>query len=86
MALNIPNPTSDRMHCNPRFISFFLHDENVDVDDFRFLNRFLSQWGIQRERERERDQGCQMAKFDPFLFLPSTLVQSKERKGSNFAV
>ena len=53
------------------------------------------------------DQGCQMAKFDPFLSLdcarvegaprpppstlglrppPSTLVQSKERKGSNFAI
>ena len=35
-------------------------------------------------------QGCQMAKFDPFLSLvcaptPSTLAQSKERKGSNFA-
>ena len=33
--------------------------------------------------------GCQMAKFDPFLSLdwaptPSTLAQSKERKGSNF--
>ena len=37
-----------------------------------------------------RRQGCQMAKFDPFLSLdcaptPSTLAQSKERKGSNFA-
>ena len=32
-------------------------------------------------------QGCQMAKFDPFLSLPppSTLAQSKERKRSNFA-
>ena len=34
-------------------------------------------------------QGCQMAKFDPFLSFcaptPSTLAQSKERKGSNFA-
>ena len=35
-------------------------------------------------------QGCQMEKFDPFLTLdiapmPSTLAQSKERKGSNFA-
>ena len=34
---------------------------------------------------------CQMAKFDPFLSLdcaptPSTLAQSKERKGSNFAI
>ena len=28
-------------------------------------------------------QGCQMAKFDPPT--PSTLAQSKERKGSNFA-
>ena len=26
------------------------------------------------------------AKFDPFLSLPSTLAQSKERKGSNFAI
>ena len=32
-------------------------------------------WGL-----RVGDQGCQMAKFDP-----STLAQSKERKGSNFA-
>ena len=33
------------------------------------------------------DQGCQMAKFDPFL-APGWRVgaQSKERKGSNFAV
>ena len=36
-------------------------------------------------------QGCQIAKFDPFLSLdcaptPSTLAQSKERKGSNFAI
>ena len=30
-----------------------------------------------------RLQGCQMAKFDP---TPSTLAQSKERKGSNFAI
>ena len=35
-------------------------------------------------------QGCQMAKFDPFLSLDCTRVevvgaQSKERKGSNFA-
>ena len=35
--------------------------------------------------------GCQMAKLDPFLSLdcaplPSTLAQSKERKGSNFAI
>ena len=38
-------------------------------------------------------QCCQMAKFDPFLSLdcaptpsPSTPAQSKERKGSNFAI
>ena len=36
-------------------------------------------------------QGCQMAKLYPFLSLdcaptPSTLAQSKERKGSNFAI
>ena len=36
------------------------------------------------------DQGCQMAKFDPFLSLDCARVegvgaQSKERKGSNFA-
>ena len=35
-------------------------------------------------------QGCQMAKFDPFLSLDCARVegvgaQSKERKGSNFA-
>ena len=38
-----------------------------------------------------KTQGCQMAKFDPFHSLDcapttSTLVQSKERKGSNFAI
>ena len=37
-----------------------------------------------------RLQGCQMAKFDPFLSLDCARVegvgaQSKERKGSNFA-
>ena len=36
------------------------------------------------------EQGCQMAKFDPFLSLDCAGVegegaQSKERKGSNFA-
>ena len=33
-------------------------------------------------------QGCQMAKFDPLdcAPTPSSLAQSKERKGSNFAV
>ena len=30
-------------------------------------------------------QGCQMAKFDPFLSLDCARAQSKERKGSNFA-
>ena len=44
----------------------------------------------ERERERLLNHGCQMAKFDSFLSLdfaptPSTLAQSKERKGSNFA-
>ena len=46
----------------------------------------------ERRREREEDgpQGCQMAKFDPFLSLDCARVegvgaQSKERKGSNFA-
>ena len=39
---------------------------------------------------RHCDQGCQMAKFDPFLSLDCARVegvgaQSKERKGSNFA-
>ena len=38
----------------------------------------------------KRNQGCQMAKFDPFLSLDCARVegvgaQSKERKGSNFA-
>ena len=42
-----------------------------------------------RERLVE-EQGCQMAKFDPFLSLDCARVegvgaQSKERKGSNFA-
>ena len=39
---------------------------------------------------QEQEQGCQMAKFDPFLSLDCAGVegvgaQSKERKGSNFA-
>ena len=39
---------------------------------------------------RAWSQGCQMAKFDPFFSLDCTRVegvgvQSKERKGSNFA-
>ena len=39
--------------------------------------------------DNEEDQGCQMAKFDPFLSLDCARVervgaQSKERKGSNF--
>ena len=49
-----------------------------------------------RSRTQEPDlvllaiQGCQMAKFDPFLSLDCARVegvgaQSKERKGSNFA-
>ena len=40
--------------------------------------------------EGGNQQGCQMAKFDPFLSLDCARVegvgaQSKERKGSNFA-
>ena len=43
--------------------------------------RYVNQW----------KQCCRIAKFDPFLSLdcaptPSTLAQSKERKGSNFAI
>ena len=42
------------------------------------------------EGEGTQVQGCQMAKFDPFLSLDCARVegvgaQSKERKGSNFA-
>ena len=42
------------------------------------------------ESGRMMIQGCQMAKFDPFLSLDCARVegvgaQSKERKGSNFA-
>ena len=46
---------------------------------------------VKKERERGRRplQGCQMAKFDPFLSLDCAMMegvgaQSKERKGSNF--
>ena len=43
-----------------------------------------------RMSECRGGQGCQMAKFDPFLSLDCARVegvgaQSKERKGSNFA-
>ena len=43
------------------------------------------------EEEGVCHHGCQMAKFDPFLSLDcaptsSTLAQSNERKGSNFAI
>ena len=39
----------------------------------------------------QKQQGCQMAKLNPFLSLDCARVegvgaQSKERKGSNFAV
>ena len=51
----------------------------------------LGQWAISEEKERLREQGCQMAKFDPFLSLGCARVegmeaQSKEREGSDFAV
>ena len=55
------------------------------VFDFRLRVRRGICVGIRPVKEDYRrgfKQGCQMAKFDPF---PSTLVQSKERKGSNFA-
>ena len=40
--------------------------------------------------ETHQQQGCRMAKFDPFLSLDGARVegvgtQSKERKGANFA-
>ena len=46
--------------------------------------------GDSRHVRRGIEQGCQMAKFDPFLSLDCARVedvgaQSKERKGSNFA-
>ena len=37
-------------------------------------------------RERQREQGCQMTKFDPFPSLDCARVEGVgERKGSNFA-
>ena len=46
--------------------------------------------GTQALSSAHLNQGCQMAKFDPFLSLDCARVegvgaQSKERKGSNFA-
>ena len=45
---------------------------------------------VVHSRTASKHQGCQMAKFDPFLSLDCARVegvgaQSKERKGSNFA-
>ena len=51
----------------------------------------LAARGCGRIAENCGRQCCQIAKFDPFLSLdcaptPSTLAQSKERKGSNFVI
>ena len=45
---------------------------------------------VEQDTQLNRNQGCQMAKFDSFLSLDCTRVEglrgrSKERKGSNFA-
>ena len=56
-------------------------EEASPVSPLVFRSNFL---------RRSWAQGCQMAKFDPFLSLDCARVegvgaQSKERKGSNFA-
>ena len=57
------------------------------------MPRMAEMSGVIRISETTRmsfEQGCQIAKFDPFLSLDCARVegvgaQSKERKGSNFA-
>ena len=48
-------------------------------------------WATKSEKEERETQGCQVAKFDPFLSLDCARVEgvgaaSKERKGLSFAV
>ena len=67
-----------------------LGDDDVDVG--RRFRESLQDGDIHSLvwRRAAVNQGCQMAKFDPFLSLDCAMVegvgaQSKERKGSNFA-
>ena len=68
------------------------------VADWKLVSAGSVSYGSLFARERNMqdrnqlwDQGCQMAKFDHFLSLDwareeGVGAQSKERKGSNFAV
>ena len=56
----------------------------------RKSERRMNKKRSRKQVNRDGIQGCQMAKFDPFLSLDCARVegvgaQSKERKGSNFA-
>ena len=64
------------------FAPIFCPDDEISAAEWQ-----LSEGTKGRQSSR---QGCQMAKFDPFLSLVCARVegvgaQSKERKGSNFA-
>ena len=83
-----PRPDKGREY----FLTNRFPDERHYCDHFSFSRRRSDfHFGIAVNVGGDRNPCCQMAKFDPFLSLdcastPSTLAQSKERKGSNFAV
>ena len=70
-------------------------DDGVDgqapeVDEAHHVDERQDDAREHEHAELDGGQGCQMAKFDPFLSLDCARVegvgaQSKERKGSNFA-
>ena len=67
-------------------------DSNVDFSTKTFdtVIAVCSELGRNADDGDGHSQGCQMAKFDPFLSLDCARVegvgaQSKERKGSNFS-
>ena len=82
----------DRRH---RFLAFLLDAFLLLPPDPALLMEceLLETWCrylLSLAAEESLVQGCQMAKFDPFLSLDCARVegmgaQSKERKGSNFA-
>ena len=64
--------------------------KNFMVVDINRRKDYVKTLMLSGKSDAVSDQGCQMAKFDPFLSLDCARVegvgaQSKERKGSNFA-
>ena len=61
------------------------------AESYRTRTQIDDESGVSKIKaaRREKPQGCQMAKFNPsfpWIAPPSALAQSKERKGSDFAV